>query len=74
MEIIQHRELRRENNMETHKNWKEREAGELANMIINQMRDKRLTLEVLNDSVKLVQDVFTKNAMLLKSPLSKKDD
>nr|DAO86879.1 MAG TPA: hypothetical protein [Caudoviricetes sp.] len=58
--------------VETQKAWKEREAGEMANMILNHMKDRNLTLEVLDETIVLVQDIFVSRAVLMKPELQNK--
>ena len=60
--------------VETQKVWKEREAGELANMILHHMEDRNLTLEVLDETIVLVQDIFVSRAVLMKPKLQNKTD
>lgn len=52
--------------MESHKQWKEKEAGELANAITNHMISRSLTLEVLDEAKRLVEDVYRFNATIKK--------
>lgn len=52
--------------MESHKEWKEKEAGELANVITDHMISKSLTLEVLDEAKRLVEDVYRTNATMKK--------
>lgn len=60
--------------VETQKAWKEREASELANMILHHMKDRNLTLEVLDETIALVQDIFVSRAVLMKPKLQNKAD
>lgn len=50
----------------THKEWKERESGELANVIRNYMISRSLTLDVLDEAKRLVEDVYKSNATMKK--------
>lgn len=50
----------------THKEWKERESGELANVIRDYMISRSLTLEVLDEAKRLVEDVYRTNATMKK--------
>lgn len=50
----------------THKEWKEREAEKLANVIANHMISRSLTLEVLDEAKELVEDVYKSNATMKK--------
>lgn len=50
----------------THKEWKEREAEKLANVIANHMISRSLTLEVLDEAKRLVEDVYRINATMKK--------
>nr|DAI16655.1 MAG TPA: hypothetical protein [Caudoviricetes sp.] len=50
----------------THKEWKEREAEKLANVIANHMILRSLTLEVLDEAKELVEDVYKSNATMKK--------
>ena len=50
----------------THKEWKERESGELANVITDHMISRSLTLEVLDEAKRLVEDVYRFNATIKK--------
>jgi len=50
----------------THKEWKERESGELANVIRDYMISRSLTLEVLDEAKRLVEDVYRANATMKK--------
>lgn len=50
----------------THKEWKEREAEKLANVIANHMISRSLTLEVLDEAKRLVEDVYRTNATMKK--------
>ncbi len=52
--------------VESHKEWKEREAGELANVITDHMISRSLTLEVLDEAKRLVEDVYRFNATMKK--------
>ena len=52
--------------MESHKGWKEREAEKLANVIANHMILRSLTLEVLDEAKRLVEDVYRSNATMKK--------
>ena len=52
--------------MESHKDWKEREAEKLANVIANHMISRSLTLEVLDEAKELVEDVYKSNATMKK--------
>lgn len=50
----------------THKEWKERESRELANIIRDYMISRSLTLEVLDEAKRLVEDVYRTNATMKK--------
>ena len=50
----------------SHKEWKEREAEKLANVIANHMISRSLTLEVLDEAKELVEDVYKSNATMKK--------
>ena len=50
----------------THKEWKERESGELANVIRDYMISSSLTLDVLDEAKELVEDVYKSNATMKK--------
>lgn len=52
--------------MESHKQWKERESAELANVITDHMISRSLTLEVLDEAKRLVEDVYRFNATIKK--------
>lgn len=52
--------------MESHKEWKEKEAGELANVITDHMISRSLTLEVLDEAKRLVEDAYRFNATMKK--------
>ena len=72
--IIQQKREETHMKVETQKAWKEREAGELANMILHHMEDRNLTLEVLDETIALVQDIFVSRAVLMKPKLQNKAD
>lgn len=50
----------------THKEWKERESRELANVIRDYMISRSLTLEVLDEAKRLVEDIYRTNATMKK--------
>mgnify|MGYP001685636977 CR=1 FL=1 len=58
--------------VESNKEWKEREAGKLANVIANHMISRSLTLEVLDEAKRLVEDVYRLNATMKKPDESDK--
>lgn len=50
----------------THKEWKERESIELANVIRDYMISRSLTLDVLDEAKRLVEDIYRLNATMKK--------
>ena len=47
-----------------HREWKEKESAELANVITNHMMSSSLTLEVLDEAKRLVEDVYRFSATI----------
>lgn len=49
-----------------HREWKEKQSAELANVITSYMIDRSLTIEVLDKAKRLVENVYRFNATVKK--------